>query len=169
MAFGTLFGIWLALFLTRRVSPLVSGGIVVFAAALNLHNFGIWIYFIWQFVRPKARVLSPVTLLRPLLLFIVTVLAMSALHATILRVDADSYSGIPDDTTSLGEWGVGVFVAIETMATLGSGTIPARTAPSLAAVAYNCVASLAYSLFAVSLAFGVIMSGGGKEAKELGK
>ena len=44
-----------------------------------------------------------------------------------------------------------MFLAIETMATLGSGTIPARTAASLAAVAYNCVASLAYSLFAFGL------------------
>jgi hypothetical protein len=147
--FGVLFGLWLLLF----VLDVTLWIVLLLAALVNAHAVGVWGYFVWQFVRPRARILAPVTLIRPVLLFLVTVLAMSALHASILRADPASYAGIPPGTNAWGEWGVGAFLAIETMATLGSGTIPARTAPSLAAVAYNCIASLAYSLFA----FGLVM------------
>lgn len=158
--FGILFGLWLLLFVLNVELWIV----LVFTALVNVHAVAVWVYFIWSFARPRARILAPVTLVRPVLLFIVTVLAMSALHASILRADSASYAGVPPGTNAWGEWGVGVFLAIETMATLGSGTIPARTAASLAAVAYNCVASLAYSLFAFGLVMVVL---GGSLAKRL--
>lgn len=148
--FGVLFATWLGLFASGIHA---IWALWIFVALLHMHTLAVWAYFVWQFVRPRARILSPVTLWRPVILFALTVFSMSALHATILRTDATSYAGIPTGTTAWGEWGVGVFLAIETMATLGSGTIPARTAASLAAVSYNCIASLAYSLFA----FGLVM------------
>lgn len=151
--FGILFGIWLVLFVLNPALVNTLGGIIAMATLVNIHAVLVWVYFVWSFLRPRTRILTPVTLLRPVLLFIITVLAMSSLHATILRGDPASYAGVPTPTNAWGEWGVGVFLAVETMATLGSGTIPARTTLSLAAVAYNCIASLAFSLFA----FGLVM------------
>ena len=83
--FGALFGAWLVC-LTAGAAV---GWLWVFAALQHAHMLGVWGYFVWQFTRPSRRIFARATLLRPVLLFVITVLAMSALHATILRTDGD--------------------------------------------------------------------------------
>lgn len=135
------------------VAPI--GLIIALLVAIHVHFLVVWGYFVWQFLRPRRRLLSSVSLLRPVYLFVVTILAMAALHATLIHADASSYNSSVTGADAFGKWGMGIFVAIETMATLGSGAIAAATGLSLAAVAYNCLTAIAYNLFALGLVMSV--------------
>jgi len=149
---AVMFGAWLLGFLFANVPAAAT-----FTTVLMVHLVLVWVVFV---LRLRSRAVGgesgDITLVRLFLFLAVNVVAFSTFHATIELGSVGSYGNIPAGTTLVGLWGLGTFIAIETLSSLGSGTIIARAPLAFFAIALNNIASILFLTLAAAMIFNAL-------------
>lgn len=85
--------------------------------------WGIWILFLFSLFGKQRKENESILLADLFILYAFTLLQYTTIYATVARIDENSFIGIPGDAKPITRIGLSLFLAMETMAALGTGAI----------------------------------------------
>ena len=147
---GLLLAWVLVYFLQDAAAPVFA-----LAAVYNAHVLAVWAVFIWTLTRPRRRI-KRLTVWRLVIIFVLTVLQFSLAYAAAQFADDAAFFSVALVTGARGRaprLGLSVFLAVESMASLGTGTMVPVSAAPVIFVAFNSVFAIVYTAFIVTKAF----------------
>lgn len=120
---------------------------ITLASVYAAHVVIIWVFFIVTVSNPRYFT-GQVTGIRLLFLFLFTVVKYMVIYATLITEDPTAFAGLPPILTKSSVLGNSLFLAVVSIASLGTGAIIPVSGPARLFVALNAIASIAYFSFA---------------------
>lgn len=126
---------------------------LAFSILYTLHVSAVWIYLMYELFAEETLIIS-LSGFRILVLYLATMLQYAFWHAVALAFNPGAFVGIPEDASQIRRFLFSLFVSAETIGSLGSGAIIARSDGAFVTVGFNTV----HGLLLLAVAFPMLIT-----------